>query len=50
MTLEEQEQLYRILFEDSDEEPTSAVYEVYDTLAELLENRKLLPQTIRVLH
>jgi len=50
VTIEEQEQLYRILFEDSDEEPSSAIYEIYDTLEEILQNRSLLPQAVRVLH
>lgn len=38
MTQNEKELLYRILFEDSDEEPTSAVYELYDTVTELVGN------------
>ena len=50
MTIEEQEQLYRILFEAADEQPTSAIYEIYDTLDEILANRSQLPQTVRVLH
>ena len=50
MTLEEEERIYRILFEDSDEEVGNEVYEVYDTLTEILENKTLLPQTVRVLH
>ena len=50
MTEKEQQTLYRILFEDSDEKCPSAIYEIYDTLAEILENRTLLPQTLRVLH
>lgn len=50
MTIEEEERLYRVLFEDSDEEVGSEVYEIYDILEEVLENRSLLPQTIRVLH
>lgn len=36
MTTDEQELMYRILFENSNEEPTSAVYEVYDTITELI--------------
>jgi hypothetical protein len=36
MTQSEQELMYRILFEDSDEEPTSAIYEIYDTITELV--------------
>ncbi len=50
MTIEEEERLYRVLFEDSDEEVGNEVYEIYDTLTEVLENRSLLPQTVRVLH
>ena len=50
MTFEEEERIYRILFEDSDEEVGNEVYEVYDTLTEILENKTLLPQTVRVLH
>jgi hypothetical protein len=50
MTFDEEQKIYRILFEDSDEEPGNEVYEVYDTLTEILENRSLLPQTVRVLH
>lgn len=57
MTVEEKEMLYRILFEDSDEEATSAVYEVYDTLSDLFdmatnisENKPYLPQLSRTLH
>lgn len=38
MTIDEQELMYRILFENSNEEPTSAVYEIYDTLTELIGN------------
>jgi hypothetical protein len=36
LTKSESEMLYRILFENSNEEPTSAVYEVYDTITELI--------------
>lgn len=36
MTQSDKELLYRILFEDSDEEPTSAVYELYDTITDLV--------------
>ena len=46
MTQDEKELLYRILFEDSDEEPTPAVYEVYDTLSDMFdiaENKSLSP-------
>ena len=50
MTTEEQEIIYRILFENSDEECPAAIYEVYDTLDEILQNSSLLPQTVRVLH
>jgi hypothetical protein len=50
MTEKEQQTLYRILFEDSDEECPSAIFEIYDTLDEILQNRSLLPQTVRVLH
>ena len=50
MTFEEEERIYRILFEDSDEEVGNEVYEVYDALTEILENKSLLPQTVRVLH
>lgn len=60
MTMEEKEMLYRILFEDSDEEPTDAVYEVYDTITDLfdmaidLSAKKLflpqLPQINKILH
>lgn len=40
MTLEEQQLMYRILFEDSDEEPTSAIYEIYDTLQEVIQTKQ----------
>ena len=50
MNKKEEERLYRVLFEDSDEEVGSEVYEIYDILEEVLENSSLLPQTIRVLH
>jgi hypothetical protein len=51
MTTEEKERLYRILFEGSDEEPGNEVYELYDTVTELIEERMpLLPQIERVLH
>ena len=49
MTNEEKETLYRILFENSDEECPSAIYEVYDTLTELygdLSNLKMEKETI----
>lgn len=49
MTQEENDLLYRILFENSDEEPTAAIYEVYDTVTELIQNREPLPQKIRIL-
>ena len=50
MTEQEEQRLYRVLFEDSDEEVGSEIYEIYDILEEVIENRSLLPQTIRVLH
>ncbi len=50
MNSKEEQRLYRVLFEDSDEEVGSEVYEIYDILEEVLEKRSLLPQTIRVLH
>ena len=40
MTLEEQQLMYRILFEDSDEEPTSAIYEIYDTLQDVIQTKQ----------
>ena len=49
MTQEENDLLYRILFEDSDEEPTSAIFEIYDTVTELIANREPLPQKLRTL-
>jgi len=51
MTIEEEERLYRVLFEDSDEEVGSEVYELYDTIDNLLQNRTrtTLPQIERVL-
>ena len=50
MTIEEEERLYRVLFEDSDEEVGNEVYELYDTVTELIQNRSPLPQTVRFLH
>lgn len=51
MTFEEEERLYRVLFEDSDEEVGNEVYELYDTLSEVIQNRTpILPQKERVLH
>ena len=50
VTLKEREKLYRVLFEESDEEVGSEIYEIYDTLTEILENSSHLPQTVRVLH
>lgn len=49
MTLEEEQRLYRVLFEDSDEKVGSEVYELYDTVSELIQNRTRLPQIERVL-
>jgi hypothetical protein len=49
MTEQEEQRLYRVLFEDSDEKVGSEVYELYDTVNELIQNRKRLPQTERVL-
>ena len=49
MTLEEEQRLYRVLFEDSDEKVGSEVYELYDTVSELIQNRKTLPHHERVL-
>jgi hypothetical protein len=45
MTKYEEQLMYRILFEDSDEEPTSAIYEVYDTLTELISDGNRLKVT-----
>ena len=50
VTLKEREKLYRVLFEESDEEVGSEIYEIYDTLTEILENSSSLPQAVRVLH
>lgn len=50
MTEKEEELLYRVLFEDSDEEVGNEIYEVYDTLTEVIQNRSQLPQTVRILH
>jgi len=50
MTEKEEERLYRVLFEDSDEEVGNEIYEVYDTLTEVIQNRSQLPQTVRILH
>jgi hypothetical protein len=49
MTSEEEQRLYRVLFEGSDEEVGSEVYELYDTVDELIQNRATLPQIERVL-
>ena len=51
MTVDEEERLYRVLFEGSDEEVGSEVYELYDTIDILLQNRTRtrLPQTERTL-
>jgi hypothetical protein len=50
VTFDEQEKLYRVLFEESDEEVGSEIYEIYDTLTEILANRSCLPQAVRILH
>lgn len=49
MTQEENDLLYRILFENSNEEPTAAIYEVYDTVTELIANKQPLPHKLRTL-
>lgn len=49
MTSEEEQRLYRVLFEGSDEEVGSEIYELYDTVDELVQNRTTLPQIERVL-
>lgn len=51
MTFEEEQRLYRVLFEDSDEEIGSEIFELYDTLSELIQDKvPSLPQSERVLH
>ena len=50
MTQSEQELMYRILFEDSDEEPTAAIYEIYDTVTELVGDISNLEVTQVTLH
>jgi hypothetical protein len=51
MTEKEEQRLYRILFEDSAEEVGNEVYELYDTVTEIIQNRApILPQKQRVLH
>jgi hypothetical protein len=51
MTEAEENRLYRVLFEDSDEEVGNEIYEIYDTLTELISDRTpSLPQSERVLH
>jgi len=51
MTEKEEQRLYRILFEDSNEEVGNEVYELYDTVTEIIQNKtSLLPQCVRVLH
>jgi hypothetical protein len=51
MTEQEEQRLYRILFEDSDEEVGNEVYELYDTVTEIIQNKTpLLPQSVRILH
>jgi hypothetical protein len=50
LTLEEQESLFRILFENSNEEPTSAVYEIYDTITELVGDISNLEVTKITIH
>lgn len=51
MTEQEQDRLYRVLFEDSDEEIGNEIYELYDTLTELISNKtSSLPQNEMILH
>ena len=51
MTEQEEQRLYRILFEDSNEEVGNEVYELYDTVTEIIQNKApLLPQSVRILH
>jgi len=50
MKQSEQELLYRILFENSNEEPTSAIYEIYDTITELVGDISNLEVTQVILH
>jgi len=51
MTEQEEQRLYRILFEDSNEEVGNEVYELYDTVTEIIQNKtSLLPQSVRILH
>jgi hypothetical protein len=50
MTQSERELMYRILFEDSDEEPTPAIYEIYDTISELVSDIDNMEVTQVTLH
>jgi len=51
MTEQEEQRLYRILFEDSNEEVGNEVYKLYDTVTEIIQNKTpLLPQSVRILH
>lgn len=51
MTEKEQQRLYRVLFENSDEEIGNEIYELYDTVTELISDKTpLLPQNELVLH
>jgi len=51
MTKKEEERLYRILFEDSDEEVGNEVYELYDTVTEIIQDKTpSLPQSVHILH
>ena len=51
MTFEEEQRLYRVLFEDSEEEIGNEIYELYDTLSEVIKDKvPSLPQIERVLH
>jgi len=51
MTEQEEQRLYRILFEDSNEEVGNEVYELYDTVTEIIQNKTSpLPQSVHILH
>jgi len=51
MIEKEEERLYQILFKDSDEEVGNEVYELYDTVTEIIQDKTPpLPQSVHILH
>lgn len=50
MSQSEMDLMYRILFENSNESPTSAIYEVYDTVTELVGDITKLEMNTTTIH